>query len=42
MTKEILLEFIGTLDIPDAEKERLLALTPESYIGIADQQARDI
>ncbi|MDH3333450.1 MAG: adenylosuccinate lyase [Gammaproteobacteria bacterium] len=42
VTKEILLEFIGTLDIPDAEKERLLKLTPESYIGIADQQARDV
>ena len=42
VTKDILLEFIGTLDIPDAEKERLLKLTPESYIGIADHQARDI
>ena len=42
VTREILLEFIGTLEIPDAEKERLLKLTPESYIGIADQQARDI
>jgi adenylosuccinate lyase len=42
VTREILLEFIGTLDIPDTEKERLLKLTPESYIGIADQQARDI
>jgi adenylosuccinate lyase len=42
VTKEILLEFIGTLDIPDAEKERLLKLTPERYIGIADQQARDV
>jgi hypothetical protein len=37
-----LIEFIGTLDIPDTEKERLLKLTPESYIGIANQQARDI
>ena len=42
VTKDILLEFIGTLDIPDAEKERLLKLTPERYIGIADQQARDV
>jgi len=42
VTKEILLEFIGTLDIPEAEKERLLALTPETYIGLADRQARDI
>ena len=42
VTKEILLEFIGTLDIPEAEKARLLELTPETYIGLADQQARDI
>ena len=42
VSKEILLEFIKTLDIPDDEIERLLALTPESYIGLAAQQARDI
>jgi len=42
VSKDILLEFIGTLDIPDAEKERLLQLTPETYIGLANQQARDI
>jgi adenylosuccinate lyase len=42
VTKEILQEFIATLDIPRDEVERLLALTPESYIGLAAQQARDI
>jgi adenylosuccinate lyase len=42
VTKEILLEFVQTLDIPDAEKERLLKLTTETYIGLADEQARDI
>ena len=42
VTKDVLLEFIGTLDIPVGEKERLLELTPETYIGIAEQQARDI
>jgi len=42
VSKEILLEFIKTLDIPDDEVERLLALTPESYVGLAAQQARDI
>jgi len=42
VTKEVLLEFIKTLDIPDDEIERLLALTPESYVGLAAQQARDI
>ena len=42
VTKDVLLEFVQTLDIPDAEKERLLKLTPETYIGLADEQARDI
>jgi len=42
VTKEILLEFIQTLEIPDTEKDRLLKLTPEAYIGLADEQARDI
>jgi len=42
VTKEVLLEFIKTLDIPDEEIERLLSLTPESYIGLAAKQARDI
>jgi adenylosuccinate lyase len=42
VTKSVLLEFIETLDIPDAEKERLRALTPETYIGLAAKQARDI
>ena len=42
VSKDILLEFIGTLEIPDVEKKRLLALTPEAYIGIADKQARDV
>jgi adenylosuccinate lyase len=40
--KETLRTFIGTLDIPDAEKQRLLELTPDAYIGIADRQAREI
>ena len=40
--KDTLQAFIGTLDIPDAEKQRLLELTPDAYIGIADRQARDI
>lgn len=42
VTREILQEFIGTLDIPEDEVKRLLALTPESYIGLAAEQARDI
>ena len=42
VSKEILLEFIKTLDIPKDEIERLSTLTPDSYIGLAAQQARDI
>ena len=40
--QDTLQKFIGTLEIPDAEKQRLLELTPDAYIGIADRQARDI
>jgi adenylosuccinate lyase len=42
VSKDILIEFIKTLDIPDHEIERLLALTPATYIGLAARQARDI
>jgi adenylosuccinate lyase len=42
VTKELLQEFIGTLDIPDQEKQRLLALSPESYVGLASSLADDI
>ncbi|MCH9694758.1 MAG: adenylosuccinate lyase [Gammaproteobacteria bacterium] len=42
VSKEILLQFIQTLDIPDDEKQRLLELTPESYVGLATEQARNI
>ena len=42
VSKEILREFIKTLDIPDAEVKRLLELTPESYTGLAERLARDI
>ncbi len=41
VTKELIQDFIGTLDIPDAEKQRLLELTPESYIGLATELAKD-
>jgi len=37
MSAEIMREFIGGLDIPDSDKQRLLALTPSAYIGIAEQ-----
>jgi len=42
VTRELLQEFIGTLDIPEAEKQRLLNLTPESYTGLAAEQARNV
>ena len=33
-------DFIATLELPVAEKERLLRLTPESYLGLAPELAR--
>ncbi len=41
VTKELIHGFIDTLDIPASEKARLLALTPESYVGLAADLARD-
>lgn len=37
ITKEILHEFINTLNISDSDKEILLNLTPETYIGLASK-----
>ena len=42
VTEEVLMTFVDTLDIPDDEKQRLRALTPDTYIGLAAKQARDI
>ncbi len=42
VTEEILREFIETLEIPDDEKARLRELRPETYIGLAAGQARQI
>ena len=42
VTRELLQEFIGTLDIPDVEKQRLLRLTPDAYTGLAAHLARRI
>ena len=33
-------EFIGSLQLPAADKERLLQLTPASYVGLAPELAR--
>ncbi|KKK92695.1 hypothetical protein LCGC14_2700360, partial [marine sediment metagenome] len=40
ITKEALLNFVETLDIPEAAKAELRALTPASYIGNAVEQAK--
>jgi adenylosuccinate lyase len=41
VTRELIRGFIETLDIPEQEKARLLQLTPESYVGLAADLARD-
>ena len=41
VTKDILQDFIGTLEIPEDEKQRLLALTPSTYVGLAAELAKD-
>lgn len=35
MTPDMIYSFISSLDLPQSEKSRLLALTPETYIGCA-------
>ncbi|HEU4856051.1 MAG TPA: adenylosuccinate lyase [Rhodanobacteraceae bacterium] len=42
ITHETLQHFIGTLDLPDAARQRLLALTPATYTGLAAELARDV
>ncbi len=42
VTAEALHELIRSLEIPGPEKERLLAMTPGSYIGLAAELARQI
>jgi adenylosuccinate lyase len=42
ITHEALAEFIGGLDLPAEPKERLLAMTPRSYIGLAATLAKEI
>jgi adenylosuccinate lyase len=40
ITREALHAFIATLEIPQAERDRLLALTPAGYTGLAAALAR--
>ncbi|MBX9696624.1 MAG: adenylosuccinate lyase [Alphaproteobacteria bacterium] len=42
INQETLREFIYSLKLPDDAKKRLLALTPQSYIGLAAELAKDI
>ena len=40
VTKELLRDFVKSLDIPDDAKQRLLDLTPATYTGLASSLAR--
>ena len=42
ITKEVLLEFVDGLDIPDEAKTSLRELSPASYIGNAAEQAKRV
>jgi adenylosuccinate lyase len=42
ITRQALQEFVQGLDIPPAEKQRLLAMTPPSYTGKAEELARRV
>ncbi|MEO5742116.1 MAG: adenylosuccinate lyase [Burkholderiales bacterium] len=42
ITQEAFAAFIASLPIPPAERARLIALTPASYLGLAESLARNI
>ena len=42
ITAESMRAFVESLELPDADKTRLLAMTPGSYTGLADRLAREI
>ena len=42
MTRALMQGFIAKLDIPDADKQRLLDMTPASYVGKAAELARRV
>ena len=41
MTESTMRGFISGLDLPAADKARLMAMTPASYIGLAESLAKD-
>lgn len=42
ITREVVQDFVRTLDIPADAKQALLDMTPATYVGNAEQQARAI
>ena len=42
ISKERIVEFVNTLDIPEEDKQRLLDMTPRSYVGNAGHAARTV
>jgi adenylosuccinate lyase len=42
MNRDTLHAFIRTLELPEAEKQRLLAMTPANYTGLAAQLAQGL
>ncbi len=42
MTQELMRGFIAGLELPQAEKDRLLAMTPATYIGMAAELAKRV
>jgi adenylosuccinate lyase len=40
ITRELMQSFIAALELPDGERQRLLAMTPASYTGLAETLAR--
>jgi len=42
ITRELMQGFIAKLDIPQTEKDRLLAMTPATYTGKAAELARRV
>ena len=42
VNKELLIDFISTLKIPEQEKQALLKLTPENYVGLSSDLINDL
>ena len=42
MTRELMQGFIAKLEIPEADRQRLLAMTPGSYVGLAAALAKRV